>query len=169
MLISYPISPARWTLHLFQHTLLLCVAIITNSVNLLLDTVPGPRARSPAYVEVHSPPGTKQTTPQGYIFTACLSDCVYSNGLNWISGCEANLLIVFLIMPWAAPGGLPSKHSSRMPTVGSCRERCAPRAHLELPSSQQAILAHGTSLELVLNVNNWEYPALKANPCAVQT
>lgn len=66
--------------------------------------VRGPWAGSPACVEVHPLPGTKQTTPQGCIFTACWTGCVYSNVLNWISVCEANLLIVFLMTPWAAQG-----------------------------------------------------------------
>lgn len=135
----------------------------------------GPWARSPACVEVHSPPGTKQTTPQGCIFTACQSDCVYSNGLNWISGCEGNLLIVFLMMPWAAPGGLTSRHSSRISTGGNYRStprapqlpaghpcpRDQPRAspkceQLEIPSPQSKPL-HCTDIALWCNLSGQIY------------
>lgn len=48
--------------------------------------------------------GTNQTAPQGFGFTPCQIGCVYSNVLNCLSICEANLLIVFVMMPWAAQG-----------------------------------------------------------------
>lgn len=64
----------------------------------------GPWAGSPACVEVHPLPGTKQTTPWECIFTACQTGCVYSKVLNWISICEANLLIMLQRMAWAAHG-----------------------------------------------------------------
>lgn len=134
------------------------------------DTLAGPRAASPACVQVHSLPGTKQTAPQGCIFTACRSDCVYSNGLNWISGCEANLLIVFPMMPWAAQGGWPPSTPAGCLLQENYRGRCGLGQHLELlPSCHQAVPAHWVSLQLVQNVNNWKYQVLKANPCTVQT
>lgn len=48
--------------------------------------------------------GANQTAPRGFGFTPCQIGCVYSNVSNCLSICEANLLIVFVMMPWAAQG-----------------------------------------------------------------
>lgn len=60
---------------------------------------------SPAFVvQVYPLPGTRQVIPWGCVFTAHQTGCVYANVSNWISICETNLLIMFLMIPWAAQG-----------------------------------------------------------------
>lgn len=78
-----------------------------------------------------SPPQliTKQTTPLGFISTSGQTACVYTTVLNGISICEADLLILFLMMLQTA---LWASALSGMPLGWSSRGSRAPGAHTAL-------------------------------------